>query len=104
MYDTSINKMNEDESSQKWNSEMRNVLSQSQSQCSAQCQPSVLAQNLSTPRFSLGSVVQALSLLRSRQALAALSEEQLNDVGITASEARVEAARPIWDAPASWKS
>lgn len=83
---------------------MRIALPQTQSSCSAQCQPAALASNLSTAPFSISSVMQALSLLRSRRALAALSDEQLADVGLSASEARREASRPIWDAPASWKS
>lgn len=33
----------------------------------------------------------------SRLALAELTEDQLVDIGVTASEARREAARPFWD-------
>ncbi|WP_169736154.1 DUF1127 domain-containing protein [Sulfitobacter donghicola] len=57
-------------------------------------------QNSHRPRLSLNS---ALALWRSRRALASLSQEQLRDVGLCANEAHVEASRPIWDAPASWK-
>ena len=52
------------------------------------------------PRLSL---IAALALWRSRRALEALSDEQLNDIGLNHKEAQTEAARPIWDAPASWK-
>lgn len=61
---------------------------------SSHCQPQPPA------RLSLRA---ALALWRSRRALAALSADHLCDVGITAQEARQEAARPFWDAPASWK-
>ncbi len=49
------------------------------------------------------SLIAALALWRSRRALAALTDEQLRDVGLTDKEAQIEATRPIWDAPASWK-
>ena len=52
------------------------------------------------PRLSLRS---AIALWRSRRALAAFSDEQLNDVGLGHADAQAEAERPIWDAPASWK-
>jgi uncharacterized protein YjiS (DUF1127 family) len=49
------------------------------------------------------SLRRALALGRSRRALAYLSPEQLDDIDVTRAEACREAARPIWDAPASWK-
>ncbi len=49
------------------------------------------------------SIRSAFALWRSRRALAALDSIQLEDVGITAAQAHVEAKRPLWDAPASWK-
>jgi uncharacterized protein YjiS (DUF1127 family) len=52
------------------------------------------------PRLSLHA---AFALWRSRRALAALSAEQLCDVGLRPQDAKAEAARPVWDAPASWK-
>jgi uncharacterized protein YjiS (DUF1127 family) len=52
------------------------------------------------PRLSLWA---AIALWRSRRALGALSDEQLNDVGLGRADAQSEAARPIWDAPAAWK-
>ena len=45
----------------------------------------------------------AFALWRSRRDLAALDAAQLSDVGIAAGDARREAQRPVWDAPASWK-
>jgi len=42
-------------------------------------------------------------LSRSRTALADLTAAQLDDIGVTPSEACTEAARPVWNAPASWK-
>ena len=56
-----------------------------------------------TPRSFLGRVMQALTLRRSRRALANLSVAQLEDIGITRQEADKEAARPLWDAPAHWR-
>ncbi|MCI4662244.1 MAG: DUF1127 domain-containing protein [Neomegalonema sp.] len=35
--------------------------------------------------------------IRSRQALAQLSPEQLEDIGLSAEQAKAEAARPFWD-------
>ena len=40
-----------------------------------------------------------LALWRSRRALAALTSDQLADVGLTQHEAQAEARRPFWDAP-----
>jgi len=39
----------------------------------------------------------------SRRALARLTTAQLEDVGVSASEARQEAHRPVWDVPANWR-
>lgn len=49
------------------------------------------------------SLLGAFALWRSRRALANLDSSQLEDVGITATQAHAEAERPFWDAPASWK-
>ena len=45
----------------------------------------------------------AINILRSRRQLNTLSDAQLRDIGITRTQAEAEAARPVWDAPASWK-
>ncbi|WP_254796875.1 DUF1127 domain-containing protein [Sulfitobacter albidus] len=44
-----------------------------------------------------------IRLQRSRAALARLDAAALRDIGITPDEARAEARRPIWDAPAHWR-
>ncbi|WP_299024502.1 DUF1127 domain-containing protein [uncultured Sulfitobacter sp.] len=46
---------------------------------------------------------ETVTLWSSRRALAALSAEQLDDIGISRADATAEARRPVWDAPASWK-
>ncbi len=56
------------------------------------------------PRAVFPSLRAAIALHRSRRALAALSDDALRDVGLDRAQARAEAARPLWDAPASWKS
>lgn len=43
-----------------------------------------------------------LDLWRSRQVLGSLDAARLNDLGLTAGEARAEANRSIWDVPTSW--
>ncbi len=45
---------------------------------------------------------RAEALHRQRAVLARLDAERLHDIGITEAEARAEASRPIWDAPAHW--
>lgn len=58
---------------------------------------------LALPRFTPTAVTSRLSkaraLARSRRALASLTKEQREDIGITARQAQEEAARPFWDAP-----
>ena len=51
----------------------------------------------------LGILRGRIALWRSRRALAALTPGQLHDIGITRAEARREARRGIWDAPAHWR-
>lgn len=43
-----------------------------------------------------------LALWRSRRALAKLDPRLLDDIGVTAEEARREARLAIWDAPEYW--
>lgn len=62
-----------------------------------------LSHPASCPRPARLSLRSALALWRSRRALAALDPAMLDDVGIRAEEARLEAQKPFWDAPASWK-
>lgn len=43
-----------------------------------------------------------IDLWRSRRALARLDAAALQDVGLTAEEARKEAAKQLWDVPNNW--
>ncbi len=45
----------------------------------------------------------ALALSHQRRALAALSDEALDDIGVTRLDAHAEATRPVWDVPAHWR-
>lgn len=57
-----------------------------------------------TRRSSLLRTLRSLwSLSRSRSALARLDKAQLEDIGVTAEEARKEAARSVWDVPQHWR-
>ncbi len=51
----------------------------------------------------LSSLHRAAALYRSRRALARLDTAALADIGLSADDARTEAARGIWDAPANWR-
>lgn len=62
-----------------------------------------LSHSIHQSRRSRLSLRSAFALWRSRRTLAALSDAQLNDVGLGHADAQAEAARPIWDAPAAWK-
>lgn len=64
-----------------------------------------LSRHLGRPARSgtaLGRLLGRLALLRSRRRLAELDGHRLRDLGLTAEEARREAARPVWDAPDHW--
>ena len=52
------------------------------------------------PGFSL---MQALAVWRTRRALASLDARALEDIGGTSEKAAAEAAKPIWDVPATWR-
>lgn len=49
-----------------------------------------------------GRLSRLLQLASTRRRLASLDDSALADIGVTREEARREAARPVWDAPASW--
>lgn len=51
-------------------------------------------------RFSLFTL---FDVWRSRRALARLDAAGLNDIGLSARRAAQEAAKPIWDVPATWR-
>ena len=57
---------------------------------------------LSRPFSLIGATFSLLALSRSRQALGDLDARALEDIGISAADARREAARPVWDVPTSW--
>ncbi|HPD91452.1 MAG: DUF1127 domain-containing protein [Rhodobacter sp.] len=68
--------------------------------------PVSLAAPLSAPagrRSVLGVLRLAPALLRQRRALAELDDARLRDLGLTRAQARSEADRPFWDAPAHWR-
>lgn len=54
------------------------------------------------PRLVMG-LLQRFSLRRSRRRLSELDDHLLRDVGITRTQAKTEAARPLWDAPDRWR-
>ena len=56
----------------------------------------------STPSF-LTRLNAAMALHRSRASLSRLDQHLLDDIGIDQARAEVEAARPLWDAPANWR-
>ncbi|MEP0564713.1 MAG: DUF1127 domain-containing protein [Paracoccaceae bacterium] len=43
-----------------------------------------------------------LSIWRERNALNELSPHLLQDIGVSEAQAKAEASRPVWDAPARW--
>jgi uncharacterized protein YjiS (DUF1127 family) len=43
-----------------------------------------------------------IDLYRQRKALRSLTDGQLEDVGLTRTQALTEAHRPVWDAPHHW--
>ncbi|GAB1364228.1 hypothetical protein MASR1M32_34640 [Rhodobacter sp.] len=49
-------------------------------------------------------ILRLIGLSRQRKSLARLDARLLRDIGITATEARSEADRPVWDVPAHWRS
>lgn len=50
----------------------------------------------------LHRIPKMVALHRQRRQLAQLDDRALRDIGLTREEARSEAARPVWDAPAHW--
>lgn len=54
--------------------------------------------------FDLWATVKTLVAVRhQRRALESLDDAALRDIGISRAEAAREAARPIWDAPDTWR-
>ncbi|WP_210528033.1 DUF1127 domain-containing protein [Rubellimicrobium arenae] len=52
--------------------------------------------------LSLSHLLRLAALARSRRQLADLEDHLLRDVGLTRTEARHEAEKPVWDAPGHW--
>lgn len=50
------------------------------------------------------SLRSLLALWRSRRALARLDTRALDDIGLSVQDARLEAARPVWDVPHHWRA
>ncbi|WP_050927595.1 DUF1127 domain-containing protein [Aestuariivita boseongensis] len=48
-------------------------------------------------------LVSLLDLWRTRRQLKSLDDRALADIGLTRREADAEAARPVWDVPATWR-
>ncbi len=51
----------------------------------------------------LAALIAVNETWRQRKALAELDDDRLKDLGLTRTEAKNEANRPIWDAPSTWK-
>lgn len=63
-----------------------------------------LPRSAALPRLALlPRLRDALALGHQRRQLAALDAARLSDLGLTAAQARNEAARPFWDAPRAWR-
>lgn len=56
------------------------------------------------PKASRFSLTHMLAVWRSRHALAKLDARALDDIGVSARNAADEAAKPIWDVPATWRA
>ncbi len=46
----------------------------------------------------------ALTAYEQRRVLSRMDAFMLADIGLTADEAAIEAARPFWDVPATWRN
>lgn len=66
--------------------------------------PACSSSPVATPQSLLARLGLMLRVAHSRRTLRGLPEDRLDDLGISADEARVEAARPIWDVPCTWRS
>lgn len=51
-----------------------------------------------------GCLVNSHRIWRERQLLLRLDASQLDDIGLNRDQANAEAARPIWDVPATWRT
>jgi uncharacterized protein YjiS (DUF1127 family) len=51
------------------------------------------------PRYLIGWLLLGLAVARERRQLAAMSERDLKDIGLSRADAAREAARTCWDLP-----
>ncbi len=56
------------------------------------------------PGGVLARIETILAVWRQRRCLAQMDASRLEDIGVTASEAAREAARPVWDVPVFWRN
>ena len=54
-------------------------------------------------RVSIRGLLDAQTVRRSRQTLAALDDHMLRDIGITREQAQSEADRAAWDVSTTWR-
>ncbi len=59
---------------------------------------------MSNLRGVAGFLLNSHRIWRERQHLLRLDASQLDDIGLNRDQAAAEAARPIWDAPATWRN
>ena len=62
--------------------------------------------HITAPRHrapSLPRLSALLALHRQRRALSRMDAARLDDLGLSAEEARREPGKPIWDIPAHWR-
>ncbi len=52
----------------------------------------------------LSRITHVLAVRRQRKALRKLDARALEDIGLSRAEAEAEAARPLWDAPETWRA
>ncbi|MGC1488116.1 MAG: hypothetical protein WA784_10055 [Albidovulum sp.] len=55
------------------------------------------------PRNPITAALRMLTLGRERRRLAALDPRLLDDIGVDRRTAEIEAARPVWDVPQTWR-
>ncbi|MEM7088969.1 MAG: DUF1127 domain-containing protein [Pseudomonadota bacterium] len=51
----------------------------------------------------LARIIRAMSVSRQRRHLARLDDRALEDIGLTRTQAKTEAQRPVWDSPEFWE-
>ncbi len=50
-------------------------------------------------RSLISLILDMIALRNERRRLASLSDDELNDIGLSRAEAEIEASRSIWDLP-----